>query len=178
VRPDRRAGYLGDVDWDRNWEPVVSSDDKDSNKDEDDDDEDEEAEDDAKTPPPPLVSGEVSGQIYNGRVIRDDTDDMINHVVYHYFQAADRGEIYQMPSELTEEEELAVAVLISQEEERRAEMRAFPELANAQVLSAAPPPPPRPPPMQPPCTPLARPRREARATSRKRLIDRCFISGA
>jgi hypothetical protein len=47
-----------------------------------------EDEDEAKTPPPPSpprVSGEVSGQIYSGRVIRDDTDDMVHHVVYHYF---------------------------------------------------------------------------------------------
>jgi hypothetical protein len=28
VRPDRRAGYLSDTNWDRNWEPVVSSDDE------------------------------------------------------------------------------------------------------------------------------------------------------
>jgi hypothetical protein len=71
-----------------------------------------------------------------------------------------------MPPELTEEEELAVAVLISQEEERRVELRAFSELANALVLSVAPPPPPPPPgppPMQPPRTLPARPRREARA---------------
>jgi hypothetical protein len=93
VRPDRRAGYLGDVDWVRNWEPVVSSDDEEFD-DDTDDDEDDELEDEAKTPPPPRVSDEVSGQIYNGRVIRDDTDDMIHHVVYHYFQAADRGEAY------------------------------------------------------------------------------------
>jgi hypothetical protein len=98
VRPDRRAGYLSDVDWDRNWEPVVSSDDEDEDVDDEDDaaededyEDDDEDKDDAKTPPRPRVSGEVSGQIYNGRVIRDDTDDMINHVVYHYFQAADRG---------------------------------------------------------------------------------------
>jgi hypothetical protein len=105
------------------------------------------------------VSGEVSGQIYNGRVIRDDTYDMVNHVVYQYFQAADRGEIYVMPPELTEEEELAVDVLISQEEERRA----FP---GYEALSVAPPPPPGPPPgpppMQPPRVPPARPRHEAR----------------
>jgi hypothetical protein len=155
VRPDRRAGYLGDVDWDRSWEPVVSSSDEDEDEDEDDDG--------TKTPPPPRVSGEVSGQIYNGRVVRDDTDEMINHVVYHYFQAADRGEVYQMPPELTEEEKLAVAILISKEEERRAEMRAFPELADALVLSVAPPPPPGPLPMQPPRTPRARLRRQARA---------------
>jgi hypothetical protein len=153
----------------------VSSDDEDDDvEDEDDDDmaedddivkdEDDEDEDDndTKTPPPPRVTGEVSGQIYNGRVVRDNVDDM-DHVVYHYFQAVDRGEVFQMPPELTEEEELAVAVLISQEEERRAELRAFPELADTLVLSVAPPPPLVPPPMQPQCTPPARPRREARA---------------
>jgi hypothetical protein len=52
-------------------------------------------------------------------VIRDDTDDMVNHVVYQYFMAADRGEAYEIPPELTEEEELAVVVQINQEEERR-----------------------------------------------------------
>jgi hypothetical protein len=45
VRPDRRVGYLGDVDWDHNWEPVVSSDDEESDEDADDDDEDDELED-------------------------------------------------------------------------------------------------------------------------------------
>jgi hypothetical protein len=83
VRPDRRAGYLGNVDWDRSWEPGVSSDDEDDeDKDKGNVDEDDnkmtEDEDDGKTPPPPRVSGEVSSQIYNGRVVRDD-------VVYHYF---------------------------------------------------------------------------------------------
>jgi hypothetical protein len=110
-----------------------------------DDADEDDNEDDAKTPPPPSpprVSSEVSGQIYNGRVIRDDTDDMVHHVVYHYFQAIDRGEAYQIPPELTEEEEeLAVAILISEEEDKRA----FPELADALVLSVAPLPPPRPP---------------------------------
>jgi hypothetical protein len=109
-------------------------------------------------PPPPHVSGEVSGQIYNGRVIRDDTDDMINHVVCNYFKAADNGESYDLSPELTEEEELAIAILISQEEERSA----FPELADALALSVAPPPPPGPPPMQLSCTPLARPPCEAK----------------
>jgi hypothetical protein len=60
---------------------------------------------------------------------------MINHVVYHYFQAADRGETYVMPPELPEEEQLAVAVLISQEEERRA----FPRFKDALALSVMPP---------------------------------------
>jgi hypothetical protein len=53
-------------------------------------------------------------------VVCDDTDDMINHVIYHYFLAADRGEDCVMPPELTEEEQFVVAVLISLEEERRA----------------------------------------------------------
>jgi hypothetical protein len=79
-------------------------------------------------------------------------DDMI---VYHYFQAANLGQRLVMPPELTKEEELAVAVLISKEEEKRA----FPGLNDALVLSVAPPPPPGPP--QPPRTPL-RPRRDAR----------------
>jgi hypothetical protein len=40
--------------------------------------------------------------------------------------------------------------------------RAFPELADALVLSVVPPPPHGPPPMQSPRTPLAMPCREAR----------------
>jgi hypothetical protein len=91
-------------------------------------------------------------------VIRDDTDNMINHVIYHYFQAADRGLPYDIPPELTEDEHLVVAILISQEEERRA----FLGYEDALALSVAPPPSPGPPPMQPPGTLLARPRREAR----------------
>jgi hypothetical protein len=87
-------------------------------------------------------------------------DDMVNHVIYHYFQVVDRGEAFEIPPELTEEEELAIAVLISQEEERRA----FPELADALAFSVAPPPPPGSLPMQPPCTPLARPCQEAVGT--------------
>jgi hypothetical protein len=73
VRPDRPAGYLGDVDWDRSWEPVMSSDDEDDEDEDNNDDEDEaedkdedeeedyEDEDDVKTPLPPRVSDEVSG---------------------------------------------------------------------------------------------------------------------
>jgi hypothetical protein len=82
-------------------------------------------------------------------------DDMINHVVYNYFKAADNGEPYDLPPELTEEEELTVAILISEEKERRA----FPGYEDALALSVAP----SPPPMQPPRTPPATPCREARA---------------
>jgi hypothetical protein len=34
----------------------------------------------------------VSGQIYNGKVVRDDTYE-INHVIYHYFQVTDLGRV-------------------------------------------------------------------------------------
>jgi hypothetical protein len=111
------------------------------------------------SPPPPRVSKEVSGQIYNGQVTRDDTDDMVNHVVYNYFKAADNGEPYDLPPELTEQEQLVVIVLISKEGERRA----FPGYEDALALSVVPPPPPGPPPVQPPRTPPARTRLEARA---------------
>jgi hypothetical protein len=69
-------------------------------------------------------------------VVRDD----------NYFQAADRGETYVMPPELTEEEE----------------RRAFPGYEDALALLVAPPTLPRSPPMQPRHTPPARPRREAK----------------
>jgi hypothetical protein len=88
-------------------------------------------------------------------------EDMINHVVHvvnHNFQAAERGEAYDILPELTEEEQLAVAILISQEEERSV----FLGFEDALALTVVPPPPPGPPPMQPPCTPPVRQRREAR----------------
>jgi hypothetical protein len=82
---DRCAAYLGDANWDRNWAPAASSSDDDG--DDEDEDEDDFHEHDghgcadvqvqAPSPPPPRVSGEVSGQIYNGQVIRDDTDDIV-----------------------------------------------------------------------------------------------------
>jgi hypothetical protein len=82
---------------------------------------------------------------------------MVDHIVYHYLQATQLGQHFEIPPELTEEEQLVVAVLINAEKEKRA----FPDLEDALVLSVAPPPPPSPPPLQPPRTPL-RPRRDAR----------------
>jgi hypothetical protein len=120
--PDRHIGYLGDADWDKNWASVASS-----SSDEDDDDDkeddfhkhnDQECVGVQEQPPPPPVSGEVSGQIYNGWVVHDDVDDMVNNVGYHYFEDTDCGMAYDIPPELTEEEQLAVAVLIRQEKER------------------------------------------------------------
>jgi hypothetical protein len=80
-------------------------------------------------------------------VVRDDTDDMVRHVAYLYLRVAQLGQPFDVPSELIEEEELAVAVLIGTKEEKRA----FPGLNDALALSVVPPPPPRPP--QPPRTP-------------------------
>jgi hypothetical protein len=74
---------------------------------------------------------------------------MVNHVVYHYFQAADLGLPFVVPPELTEEEELWVAILISTEGERKA----FLGIEDALALSMAPPPPPGPP-RQTPRAPL------------------------
>jgi hypothetical protein len=103
LRLDRRASYLSDANWDPDCVPVVSS--SDDDEDDKDDDEDDRVPVQAPPPPsPPRVSDEVSGQIYNGRVIRDDTDDMVNHVVYHYLQAVDHGEAIELPPKLTEEE--------------------------------------------------------------------------
>jgi hypothetical protein len=48
----------------------------------------------------------------------------------------------ELPPELTEDEQLQVAILVSAEEEKRA----FPGLEDALTLSVAPPPPPGPPP--------------------------------
>jgi hypothetical protein len=89
-------------------------------------------------------------------MVRDDTDDMINHVVYHYFEAAQLGQPVVIPPELAEEEDLAMAVLISKEEKR-----AFLGFEDALALSVALPPRPRPPPLQPPWTP-PRPRHDVK----------------
>jgi hypothetical protein len=140
----RHAGYLGDNNWDRLWVPEASSSDNDEDNDEDSEEEGTDVED--KQPPPPLaqVTSEVSGQIYNGNVVRDDTDDMIDHITYHILRAAERGEHFEHPPELTEEEELKVAIIVSAEEEKRA----FPGYYDALALSMAPPPPPG---LMPPC---------------------------
>jgi hypothetical protein len=62
----------------------------------------------------------------------------------------------RLPPELTEDEELQVAIRISTEEEKRA----FPGLEDALFLSVAPPPPPR---RQPPPSPTREPPRPGHA---------------
>jgi hypothetical protein len=83
-------------------------------------------------------------------VVRDNTDDFVANVAYNVLLAKESGEHYVLPPELTEDEQLQVAVIISAEEEKRA----LPGLEDALALSVAPPPPPqRQPPPPPPHTP-------------------------
>jgi hypothetical protein len=67
---ERRAGYLSDADWDRDWAPTASSDDDDEDKDEDEDEEGI----GVQAHQPPRVIGELSDQIYNDGVVCDDSD--------------------------------------------------------------------------------------------------------
>jgi hypothetical protein len=84
------------------------------------------------------------------RVVRNDTEDFIGNVAYNILLARENGEHYVLPPELTEDEELQVAVLVSAEEEKRV----FPGLEDALAISVEPPPPPRrQPPPSPPRTP-------------------------
>jgi hypothetical protein len=71
-------------------------------------------------------------------VVHDDTNDMVGHVAYHYLRAAQLGQPFVTPPELTEEEELVVGVLVSIEVEKRA----VPGLDDSLALFVAPPPPP------------------------------------
>jgi hypothetical protein len=75
-------------------------------------------------------------------MVRDDTDDFVGNIVYNVLLANERGEHYELPPKLTEDEQLQVAILVSAEEEKRA----FPGIEDALTLSVAPPPPPGPPP--------------------------------
>jgi hypothetical protein len=62
--------------------------------------------------------------------------------VYNVLLVNEHGKHYELPPELTKDEQLQVAILVSTEEEKRA----FPGLEDALTLSVAPPPPPGPPP--------------------------------
>jgi hypothetical protein len=92
----------------------------------------------------------VSGCIFKGRVVLDDTKDFVGNVAYNVPLTRKNGEHYVLPPKLTEDEELQVAVLVSAEKGKRA----FSRLEDAIFLSVAPPPPPRrQPPPSPPRTP-------------------------
>jgi hypothetical protein len=51
------------------------------------------------------------------KAVRDDTDDFVGNVVHHVLLANEHGEHYELPSKLTEDEQLQVAILVSAEEE-------------------------------------------------------------
>jgi hypothetical protein len=164
---ERHAGYLSDTDWDRAWVPEDHSSGDEDEAFEEDEDEDEDLHfsifnNDCQPPhpqppsPPALAGGcDVSGHVNDGIVIRDDTEDFVDNVAYNVLLARDNGEHYVLPPELTEDEELQVAVLVSEKEEKWA----FPGLEDALFLSVAPPLPPPPPRRQPaPSPPRAPPR--------------------
>jgi hypothetical protein len=75
-------------------------------------------------------------------VVCDDTDDFIDNVVHHVLLPNERGEHYELPPELTKDEQLQVAIIVSVEEEKHA----FSGLEDALALSVALSPPPGPPP--------------------------------
>jgi hypothetical protein len=152
---ERRASYLGNTDWDRAWVlEDYSSGDEDEAFEEDGDDEGTDEDDNLNfsvfddgcqppqsqppSPPAPAGSCDVSGRVHDGRVVRDDTEDFVGNIAYNVLLAKENGEHYVLPPELTEDEELQVAILVSEEEEKRA----FPGIEDALALSVAPPPPP------------------------------------
>jgi hypothetical protein len=91
-------------------------------------------------PSPPALawSYDVSGRVHEGSVVHDDTEDFVGNVVYNVLWDRDNGDHYLLPLELTEYEELQVAVLVSTEEEKQA----FSRLEDTLFLSVVPPPPP------------------------------------
>jgi hypothetical protein len=175
---ERRAGYLGNTDWDRAWVlEDYSFGDEDEAFEEDDDDEgtDEDEGDNLDfsvfddgcqpphpqppSPPAPAEGCDVSCHVNDDTVVRDDTEDFFGNVAYNVLLARDNGEHNVQPLELTEDEELQVAVLICAEEEKRA----FPGLEDAIFLSVVPPPPPPPLRRQPPPSPPRAPPRPGHA---------------
>jgi hypothetical protein len=107
----------------------------------------------------PAGGCDVSCHVNDDTVVCDNTEDFFGNVAYNVLLARDNGEHYVLPLELTEDEELQVAVLISAEEEKRA----FPRLEDAIFLSVVPPPPPPPLRRQPPPSPPRAPPRPGHA---------------
>jgi hypothetical protein len=152
---DRRAGYLGDNDWDQRWAPEAPNNDGGGddggggdgdaggghNGDVDDGDFHDGNDDNGRQPPPPPPSCD-DGTV---KAVRDDTDDFIGNVVYNVVLANKRGEHDKLLPKLKKDENLQVAILMSAEEEKRA----FLGLEDALTLSVALPPSPGPPPRRP-----------------------------
>jgi hypothetical protein len=130
--------------------------------DEEDNDEEEEEEKDIKSIVALVhVSGKVSSEISGRKVVRNDTNDDVSHVVYHVLMALELGEHFGMSPKLTEEKLLQVTVIVSVEKEKRRFLCIDDALAlsMAQLYHPLWPPPGMPPP--PPMSP--RPRRTPRS---------------
>jgi hypothetical protein len=114
-RAARRAGYLGNSDWDQRWAPEAPNNDGGGDGDDSgghDGDFDDVNDDNGRQPPPPPPSCD-DGTV---KAVRDDTDDFVGNVVCNVLLANERVVHYELPPELTEDEQLLVAVLVSAEE--------------------------------------------------------------
>jgi hypothetical protein len=169
---ERCVGYLGDRDWDHAWvREGYSSDDEDEAFEEDEDDEEVDKDEDNDLDFSFLVvtSRHSLRLPRTGRKLRHlrprlrgkghprRHEDFVANATYNVLLARENGEHYVMPPELTEDEELSMAVLVSTEEEKRA----FPRLEDALAFSVVPSHPPQ---RQPPPSPPRRVPRPGHAT--------------
>jgi hypothetical protein len=76
-------------------------------------------EDEEEVPPEVHVKQEVGGDDIPSEKPRDDTEDFCCSVAYGILDAMERGEAPPSPPPLTEKEQLRVALLVSEEEEKR-----------------------------------------------------------
>jgi hypothetical protein len=86
-------------------------------------------------PPGPAGSCNVSGRVFEGRVVRNNIEDFVANVAYNVLLVSKNGKHYVLPPELTEDEQLQVAVIVSAEEKW-----AFLGLEDALAISVASPP--------------------------------------
>jgi hypothetical protein len=75
----------------------------------------------------PTCSCDVFGRVFKGRIVCDDMDEFVANVAYNVLLASENGEHYVLLPELTEYEQLQVAIIVSAEEEKQA----FPGLEDA-----------------------------------------------
>jgi hypothetical protein len=77
------------------------------------------------------MSGEVSSEITEGKVVLDENEEFIDHVAYNMMLAVDTCEYFEMPPELTKEDAHQVTIIISTEEAKRR----YPGIENDLALS-------------------------------------------
>jgi hypothetical protein len=108
-----RARYLGDSDWDQRWAPEApndgSGDDGDGGDGGGHDGDFDDADDDNGRQPPPSPPSCDDG---TNKEVHDDTDDFVSNVVYNVLLANERGEHYELPPELTEDEQLTTRKML------------------------------------------------------------------